>query len=61
MIAANESKMSKFTVEEVLSYGTFDDDGSLIGVADFAPTDFKEAFEADKKMYDEALARGVQL
>ena len=61
MMAANESKMSNFTVEEVLSYGVFDEDGSLIGVTDFAPAEFKEAFEADKKMYDEALARGVQL
>lgn len=61
MMAVNESKMSKFTVEEILSYGTFDEDGSIIGVEDFATEEFKEAFEADKKMYDEALARGVQL
>ena len=61
MMAADKSKMAKFSVEEVFSYGIFDEDGSLVGAKDDAPAEFKEAFEADKKMYDDALAQGIAL
>ena len=61
MIAFSESKLAKYTNEECERYGVFDDLGFIIGVKDDAPADFKEAYEADKKMYDDALARGIQL
>ena len=61
MLAVGQTKLEKFSTEELKKYGLFDDVGDIIGVKADAPEEFKEAFEADKKMYDEALARGVQL
>ena len=61
MLLPGQTKLEKFSAEDFEKYGVFDDVGDIIGVKDDAPADFKEAYEADKKMYDDALARGIQL
>ena len=61
MVAYSELKLVKFSDETVEKYGLFDNWGILIGIKDDAPADFKEAYEHDKKMYDDALKNGVIL
>ena len=44
-----ESELDKYTTEDILKHGVFDDMGCLVGIKDDAPADFKVAYEADKK------------
>lgn len=61
MIAFTESKFWQYPVEYIEKYCLFDEYGSICGTKEDAPPEFKEAYEADKKMYDDALKRGILL
>ena len=61
MITVEQSELAKYSTEEFEKYGLFDEYGSIIGVKEDAPADFKAAYEHDKKMYDEAQERGIIL
>ena len=49
MTAFSESKLAKYTDKEFEEYGIFDDLGTIIGVKDDAPADFKQAYEEYKE------------
>ena len=59
MHAFNGTRLAKYTKEELLTYGIFDDMGCLVGIKDDAPPEFKAAYEADKKKDDEWEALGI--
>ena len=59
MIAYSESALAKIPMEDFRKYGIFDEWGTIIGVKDDAPADFKEAYEHDKKIEEEWEALGI--
>ena len=59
MTSVYDSKMAKYSFEEFMMYGIFDEDGCFTGVKDDAPDEFKEAYEHDKKLQDERDALGI--
>lgn len=61
MLAFSKSKLAKIPDEIFMKYGVFDEYGDIVGVKEDAPAEFKEAYEHDKKMYDDTLAQGIQL
>ena len=61
MVAYSELQISKFTFEEFDRYVRRDGYGIPIGVKDDAPEEFKKAWLADKKMYDDAAKKGIIL
>lgn len=61
MIAPDDAKLFQYPTEDILRYCILDNEGSIIGVKEDAPPKFKEAYEHDKKMYDDALKNGVIL
>ena len=60
-MAFDKSELAKYSVTEILEYGLFDKYGSLVGAKEDSPVDFKEAYEHDKKIHDDALKKGVVL
>ena len=58
LLAYGQSKLSKFSDEEFEKYGVFDEVDDIVGVKEDAPPEFKEAYEADKKMREELRAQG---
>ena len=61
MVAYSELQMVKFRDEEIKKHGVFDNWGFLIGIKEDAPEELKEAWLADKKMYDDAAKKGIIL
>ena len=61
MIKPGVLKMMNFSLDEFEKYGVYDEWGELVGVKDDAPADFKEAWAADQKLYDEAEKNGITL
>ena len=59
MHAFNEMKLAKYTKEEVLVYGVFDDMGCLVGAKKEAPAEFKMAYEIDKQKNKEVEMLGI--
>ena len=58
MLAPGQTKLEQFSIEVFEKYSIFNDVGDIIGVKDDAPTNFKEAYEHDKKMKDELWEQG---
>ena len=59
MMAVCDSELAKYTGDEILTYGLFDEDGCIVGVTEDAPPEFKEAYEHDKKLQAEREALGL--
>ena len=59
MWTVNDIKLKGYSNEEYERYGIFDDLGFIIGVKDDAPAEFKDAYEADKKIFEEMEAKGL--
>ncbi|MBR0261028.1 MAG: hypothetical protein IJQ85_04450 [Selenomonadaceae bacterium] len=59
MMAYSESELAKISMEDFWKYAIFDEWGIIIGVKEDAPAEFKEAYEHDKKIEEEAWAKGI--
>ncbi len=61
VLAYDESKFWQYPIEEIEQYCLFDEFGSIIGVKETAPADFKKAYEEDKKRSDELEKLGIDV
>ncbi len=61
VLAYGESKFWQYPIEEIRKYCLFDEFGSIIGVKETAPADFKEAYEEHRKRRDEWEKLGIDV
>ena len=59
MFLVNDTKLLHYPFEDLQKYCVFDEDGFMTGVKDDAPSEFKEAYEWDKKRAEEWWAKGI--